>query len=96
MKYTKEEAIEKANEFIKEVNELERKYNMTFNSDTDDVYLSFKTSERNKVWDSVKLGWEGNGSGIKVTEKSKIDKIKENALSKLTDEEKEILGLNMN
>lgn len=93
MKYTKKEAIEKANEFIKEVNELERKYNMTFNSDTGDVYLTFETSEGNKVWDYVKLGWEGNGSGIKVTEKSKIDKIKENALSKLTDEEKEVLGL---
>lgn len=94
MKYTKEEAIEAANNFISEVNKLEDKYNLTFNSDTGDIYLSFKTKEKDKVWDNISLGWDGNGSGIKVIEEFKIkEKIKEQALSKLTDEERKVLGL---
>jgi hypothetical protein len=52
MKYSKEEAIKIANDFIKEVNSLEKKYNMTFNSDTGDVYFSFKTNEENKILDT--------------------------------------------
>jgi len=94
MKYTKEEAIKKANEFIEEVNKLENKYNMTFNSDTGDIYFSYKTKEKNKVWDHISLGWVGDGSGIKVVEEFKIkERIKEQALSKLTEEEREALGL---
>ena len=94
MKYSKEEAIKIANDFIKEVNSLEKKYNMTFNSDTGDVYFSFKTTEKNKVWDTISLGWDGDGSGIKVIEHVKLkEKLKEQALSKLTDEEREVLGL---
>jgi hypothetical protein len=68
MKYTKEEAIVIANGFITEVNKLEKKYNMSFNSDTGDVYLSFKSNEDGKVWDSISLGWKGDGTGISVME----------------------------
>lgn len=93
MEYSKEEAIKIANDFINEVNLLEKKYNMSFNSDTGDVYLSFKTTEKDKVWDSISLGWDGDGSGLKVTQKIKdIEKIKEQALSKLSDEERNALG----
>ncbi len=67
MKYTKKEAIDVSNEFIKEVNKLEKKYSMTFNSDTGDVYLSYKTKEKDK-WDTISVGWDGDGSGIKVIE----------------------------
>jgi hypothetical protein len=66
MKYTKKEAIVIANKFINEVNKLEKKYNMTFNSDTGDVYFSFKSKDDFKVWDNVSLGWDGDGGGIKV------------------------------
>jgi hypothetical protein len=94
MKYTKKEAIVIANEFITEVNKLEKKYNMTFNSDTGDVYLSFKSNDDDKVWDSISLGWKGDGSGIKVIEEIKIkEKIRQSALDKLTEEERELLGL---
>lgn len=94
MEYSKEEALKKAKEFISEVNELEKKYNMSFSSDTGDVYLSFKTKEPFVVWDTISLGWDGDGSGIKVTEEAKMkERIKEQALNKLTAEEREVLGL---
>jgi len=94
MKYSKEEAIEIAKDFIKEVNSLEQKYNMIFSSDTGDVYLSFKTTEEGRCWDSISLGWDGDGTSIKVIEESKIkEKLKEQALAKLTDEEREALGV---
>lgn len=95
IKYSKEEAIaiEIAKDFIREVNELEKKYNMSLNSDSADIYLSFKTKESGAFWDTVSLGWVGDGSGIKVTEEVKIaEKIKEQALSKLNDEERRALG----
>jgi len=94
MKYTKNEALVVANEFITEVNKLEKKYNMTFNSDTGDVYLSFKSNEDGKVWDNISLGWKGDGSSIIVIEEIKIkEKIRQSALDKLTEEEREVLGL---
>jgi hypothetical protein len=93
MKYTKKEAIVIANEFITEVNKLEKKYNMTFNSDTGDVYLSFKSNDDGKVWDSISLGWKGDGSGISVIEEIKIKEKIRQALDKLTYEERELLGL---
>ena len=93
MKYTKKEAIVIANEFITEVNKLEKKYNMTFNSDTGDVYLSFKSNDDDKVWDSISLGWKGDGSGISVIEEIKIKEKIRQALDKLTYEERELLGL---
>jgi hypothetical protein len=94
MKYSKEKAINIANDFISDVNKLEKKYGMTFNSDTGDIYLSFKTTEKDKVWDTISLGWDGDGSGMKVIETTKMkQKIREQALSKLTDEERDVLGL---
>lgn len=93
MEYSKAEAIRISNDFIKEVNELEKKYGMKFNSDTGDVYLTFKTTEDDKYWDTISLGWNGDGTGIKVIEKPKSEKIREKALSKLTDEERRELGL---
>lgn len=94
MKYSKEEAIKKAIDFIDEVQALEKKYNMSFNSDTGDIYLSYKSTGRDKVWDTISLGWDGDGSGLKVIEKEKIKaKLRSKALSKLTSEEREALGL---
>ena len=94
MEYTKQEAIKIAKDFIKEVNKLEKEYGMTFNSDTGDIYFSYRSKEKNKVWDHVSLGWDGDDSGIKVIEETKIkEKIREQALNKLTDEEREVLGL---
>lgn len=93
MKYSKEEAIKMANNFIKEINRLEKKYNMSLNSDTGDIYLSFKTTEKNKVWDSISLGWHGDGSSIKVIEEIKMkEKLREQALSKLSFEERDALN----
>ena len=67
---------------------------MTFNSDTGDVYLSFKSNDDDKVWDSISLGWKGDGSGIKVIEEIKIkETIRQSALDKLTEAERELLGL---
>lgn len=93
-KYTKEEAIKAANEFIKKVNELEKEYGLSFNSDAGDIYLSYKNSTDESYWGHVKLGWDGVGTGIKVTEIIKDKKyFREQALSKLSKEEKEALGL---
>ena len=68
MKYSKEEAIKIANDFISEINQLEKKFNMSFNSDNN-VYFSFKTNEKDKYWDTISLGWDGDGTPIKVIEK---------------------------
>lgn len=95
IKYLKSDAIDSAKEFLKEVNKLEKKFGFSFNSDRSDFYLSYRTKEESRVWDSVKIGWIGDGSGLKVTEIVKdADYYKKQALSKLTPEEIEILGLN--
>ena len=91
MEYTKDNAIEVAKKFIEEVNELEKKYGMSFNSDTGDIYLSFKTKESGKYWDHVNLGWVEDEKGIKVIKDEEW--IRENALNKLTIEERVALGL---
>ncbi len=93
-KYSKNEAIESAKEFIKKVNALEKAYGIKFNSDTGDIYLSYKLKEGDRIWDSVKIGWAGDGSGLKVTEIVKdSDYYKQQAISKLSKEEIEALGL---
>ncbi len=97
--FTKEQAIDNAELFLVEVKKLEEKFSMSFNSDTGDIYLSYKPYEgvdleynKRKHWDTVKIGWIGDGTGIRVMEK-KEDYKKVIALAKLTDEEKELLGL---
>lgn len=92
-KLTKEEAIDASIKFLEEVRLLEEKHGVSLNSDTGDIYLSYKNADydvnyasSNKVWDSVKIGWEGDGTGLKVLEK-KNDDIKKQALAKLTQED---------
>lgn len=93
--YTKNEAIKASKEFLKKVSSLEEEYGLSFNSDTGDIYLSYRTEEDNKYWDTVKIGWKGDGTGLKVFSKVKDDNYyKEKALSKLSEKEKEALGLN--
>ena len=91
---TKDEAITASEELIKKINKLEKEYGLSFNSDSGDVYLSFRLE--GKHWESVELGWIGDGS-ISVTETREIkENEKKDALAKLTeptDEEKELLGL---
>lgn len=92
MKYNKQEAILIAKEFIAEVNKLEQKYKMNFNSDTGDIYLSYQSNEDGKYWDSISLG--GEESIIEVVEEIRIkEKLKEQALAKLTIEERDALGI---
>jgi hypothetical protein len=94
MIYTKKEAIKVAHEFICELNKLGKKYDMFFNSDTNNAYLSFKTKETGKVWDSISVSWYGDGSGLQVIEEEKIkEKLIEQALAKLTEDERNALGL---
>lgn len=92
-RYTKEEAINNSKLFIEELLKLQEKYSLRIASDTGDVYISYQSSDTNRVWGNIKIGWEGDGSNLKVIEKTKEDKIIE-ALSKLSDEEKKLLGLN--
>ena len=89
------EIYDKASEkFIEKVNKLEGKYGVSINSDSGDVYLSFHTKEPGKVWDHIKVGWKGDGSGLKVTEVLNDDEYyKKKALDKLSQKEKELLGL---
>jgi hypothetical protein len=91
MEYIKKEAIQKSKDFLKELKKLEKKYSLTLNSDSGDIYLSFKNIDESK-WDSVKIGWKGDNSGIQVMEKTDEDKRKE-ILEKLTEKEKKLLGL---
>ena len=91
MQYTKEEATVVANKFITELLLLQIKYGLTLNSDTGDVYFSYKSSE-GKVWDSIPLGWDGDGTGIKVKEDS-AENIRQSALAKLSKIEREALGV---
>jgi hypothetical protein len=68
MIYNKSEAIEVSKKFLKEVRLLEEKYGVSFNSDSGDIYLTYKSDEDGKVWDNIKIGWEGDGTGLKVME----------------------------
>ena len=89
---TKSEAIKKANEFLQKVKKLQNEYGLSFNSDTGDVYLSYQTTNTSKIWDSVKVGWKGDGSGIMVMEKSNEDYMK-SGLKKLNPQERKALNL---
>ena len=91
-KMNKQEAIQNAEKFLAELKKIEKTYGLSINSDTGDIYLSFKSSDE-KVWDTVSIGWLGDGSGLRVMEEHKKNKKREEALSKLSDEEKELLGL---
>lgn len=92
-KYLKVEAIEAAKEFIKKVNKLEEEYGMIFNTDNS-IYLSYQSKEEGKHWDNIKLGWDGDGSPVKVKEVIKDKEYyKQKALKKLDDKEREALGL---
>lgn len=92
--YSKEEAREAAIEFIAKVNKLEKEYGLSFNSDEADIYLSYKSKKEGKSWEAVDLGWIGDGTGIKVVEPLRDKSYhKEQALAKLSKEEKEALGI---
>lgn len=92
-KFTKQEAIDNAEKFLAEVRELEKKYSTSFNSDTGDIYLTHKSSEKGEHWGNVKIGWEGDGTGLKVMEKSRADLSRKIALAKLTKADRVALGL---
>lgn len=89
IRYSKSEANIAAKEFIEEVSKLERKFGFTFNSDIN-IYLNYRSKERDTIWDVVNLGFQGDDSGLKVTD---YDSYRREALSKLTEKEIEILGL---
>ena len=92
---TKKDAAKAATKFLKEVSMIEEKYGFSFNSDTGDIYLSFRNQNKDvSLWDTISLGWDGDGSGIKVTEKIK-DKnyYRQKALNKLSKKEREALNL---
>jgi hypothetical protein len=92
--YTKEEAIQHAENFLAEVRKLEEQYSLSFNSDREDVYLSFKKNHTGSdQWGSVKIGWKGDGTGLRVMEKEFLEDKKQKALAKLTEEDKKVLGL---
>ena len=95
-KYNKAEAIEASKEFLKEVNKIEDKYGITFNTD-ESIFLSFKKEKPRKNenhFDHVEIGWIGDGSPIRVTEVVKDDEFyRKEALAKLSPEERKLLGL---
>lgn len=91
-KYTKDEAIDKADEFLNELRALEEKHSITINSNRGDIYLTYQSSEQGVFWGHVKIGWDGTGTGLRVLETKESDK-KANALAKLTEEERKLLGL---
>lgn len=94
-KYTKKDAIEASKEFLKKVRELENEFGISFNSDEgDDFYLTYLTKDTvGKGWSTIKIGWDGDSTGLKVQEDD-TESIREQALSKLTEKELEVLGLN--
>lgn len=97
--YLKNDAIKEAEKFLSEIRKIEEKYSFQFNADSGVFYLTYKTVEgeldqTQPYWGSVAIGWSGNGSGLKVTEIVKDNEYyKQQALSKLSDEEKKALGL---
>lgn len=93
LKLSKKEAIKNSEEFLKEVHKLEDEYGVSIGSDEGDIHLSFRTSKKDEVWDYVRIGWVGDGTDLKVMEEEYYENLKKEALSKLTEEEKEILGL---
>ena len=89
MLYEKQNAIRVAKQFIEEVRKLESKFSFSFNSDSGDIYLSYRTAEKGKVWDKISIDWID--TKLSVTEKTNAEIIDE-ALSKLTEEERKALG----
>ena len=72
----KKEAKLEAIKFLEELNELEKKYNMSINTD-ESIYLSFKNKAKESEfldwgWDSIKVGWDGYGGPLEVV-KNKFD-----------------------
>jgi septum formation topological specificity factor MinE len=64
------------NSLKEELLKLQEKYSLRIDSDTGDVYISYQSSDTNRVWENIEIGWEGDGSSLKVIEKTKEDKIK--------------------
>ena len=94
MKYTKNEAIIASRKFLKEVQKIEKKFGISISSDEADIYLQFRSSEEDKHWDVVHIGWDGDGTPLKVTDRiENKEYYKEQALAKLSDEEKDALDL---
>jgi len=96
-KYNKIEAVAVSKEFLKELAVLQEKHGVSINSDEGDIYLTYKrepTVKNPRSWDTIDIGWEGDGTGLKVIEVIK-DKAyhKEQALAKLSEEERKVLGL---
>jgi len=94
MRYTKNEAIQIAKNFLEEIKKIEKEYNMFFNSDTGDIYLSFETKKESSNWVTISIVWIGDGTGLIVTESIKDQEYyRKKALKKLSRKEKESLGL---
>ena len=94
IKYSKSEAIEATNDFLKKVSELEKEFGLSINSDTGDIYISYKTKIGKPYWDTVKIGWKGDGTGLKVTEVIKDKEFfRQQGLAKLNEDEIKALGL---
>ena len=94
-KYTKNEAIIKSNEFIKDLIVIQEKYGMTINTDHN-IYLSFLEKDKDGYvqYGSVDVGWEGDGTPIKVLDVIKDTEYhRKSALSKLSGDELSALGL---
>ena len=89
IKLTKKEAIKNTELFLEEMHKLEDEYGILLSSDEGDIYTQYLSSEENG-WKSIEIGWDGDGSPLKVMEE--IDH-KSIGLSKLTEDEKEALGL---
>jgi len=85
--FTQDEAIKSSRIFLKEVRELSKKHGLTFNSDTGDIYLSFKKADpgEGNHWGYVRVGWKGDGTGICVTDKI-VSEVREEKLAKINKE----------
>jgi hypothetical protein len=96
-KYNKTEAVAASVEFLKELAVLQDKHGVSINSDEGDIYLTYKrepTSEDFHIWGTIDIGWEGDGTGLKVTEVIKDEAYrKKQALAKLSPEDRKTLGL---
>jgi hypothetical protein len=103
-KYTDEKATEQAKLFIDELHKLEKKYDLSVNSDRGDIYLTYLAETEDfcdessgkiftqKKYGHVNLYWVGDGTSLQVKDETKAN-LKKQALEKLTQEEREALGL---
>jgi len=91
----KKAAIRNSKLFLEDLENLQNEHGVNINSDSGDIYLSYKDKytkySSGWKWEYIDINWIGDGTELKVMTELTA---KEIALSKLSEEDKVVLGIN--